>query len=151
MKGKILRTWNFMKSHFINRVRTKKFLVWVVITPMLLIGFLNLIGGGEQEIKASVAVVDKDNTFISNTTVNLLRNEDRLEINEVIELEGGIDLLKNGDVEAVLVIPKDFSEKWEKIGNNSEDYETITFKVYHASGEQEELISKVLKGVTAEV
>ncbi len=64
MKDRFIHIWIFLKSHFINRVRTKKFLVWVVITPMLLIGFLNLIGG-EDEITASVAVLDRDNTFIS--------------------------------------------------------------------------------------
>jgi len=150
MKDRFIHIWIFLKSHFINRVRTKKFLVWVVITPMLLIGFLNLIGG-EDEIKASVAVLDRDNSFISNTTMNILKNEERLEIYEVDQHEDGVELLRQGDVEAYLVIPNDFSEKWRRIRNNSEDYDTITFEVYHVSGDQEDLIDTVLKGVTADI
>jgi len=117
---------------------------------MLLIGFLNLIGG-EDEIKASVAVLDRDNSFISNTTMNILKNEERLEIYEVDQHEDGVELLRQGDVEAYLVIPNDFSEKWRRIRNNSEDYDTITFEVYHVSGDQEDLIDTVLKGVTADI
>ncbi len=229
MKGKSKQLWIFFNSHFINRVRTKKFLVWVVITPMLLIGFLNLIGG-EEEVEVSVAVLDRDNSFISNTTVNLLGNEERLEVHEVDQHPDGIELLRKGEVGAFLVIPENFSrdfrrfgdkflfdieqnvenitndldnqtvpeelrvsyetegyalsddenvsitaekkgERWELYDENqgyiheikkeneklniydnkSGEYETITFNVYHVSGEQEDLINTILKGITADV
>ncbi len=229
MKGKLKQIWIFLRGHFINRVRTKKFLVWVVITPMLLIGFLNLIGG-EDEIGASVAVLDRDNSLISNTTVNQLRKEERLDITEVDGLEEGADLLREGEIEAFLVIPEDFSKDFRRIrekflfnveqnienitndldnqtvseelresyviegyalsddenvsitaeekgerwdlydvnkgynheikkeneelniyDNNSGDYETINFDVYHVSGEEEDLINTILKGITADI
>jgi len=150
MKPKLIQIWIFLKSHFKNRIRTKKFLIWVVITPMLLIGFLNLIGG-EDDIRADVAVLDRDETTISAWVMATLRSEDRLVIHEVEGLQEGVDLLREGEVEAFLVIPEDFSEKWKEISNNSEHYETITFDVYHVSGEQEDLINTVLKGVTADV
>jgi len=226
MKGRLKQTWIFIKSHFINRIRTKKFLIWVVITPMLIIGFLNLIGG-EDDITADVAVLDRDGSALA---MAVLQNEDRLEIHEVEDLDEGVDLLREGEVEAFLVIPEDFSkdfrrirykilfsieqdieditnyldnqtvseelresyenegyplsddenvsitaekkgERWdlfdenkghsyeiekenEKLNiydNNSIDYDPIRFDVYHVSGEQEELINTVLKGVAADV
>ncbi|MBS3781565.1 MAG: ABC transporter permease [Candidatus Thermoplasmatota archaeon] len=229
MKGKLRQIWIFLKSHFKNRVRTKKFLVWVVITPMLLIGFLNLIGG-EDDIRADVAVLDRDGTTISAFAMAALRSEDRLDIHEVEGLDEGIDLLREGEVEAFLVIPENFSEDFRRIkdkflfnieknienitddmdnetvsdelresyeiegyplsddenisitaekkgkkwnlydenkrynheikkeneelniyDNNSGDYETIKIDVYHVSGEQEDLIETVLKGVTADI
>ncbi len=150
MKGKLKRTKLFMNSQFKKRIRSKKFLIWVIIMPMLLIGFLNLIGGSGG-IKANVAVVDKDSSNISNTTMSLLRSQDRLDVEEVNTVEQGTDLIKRGKVEALVVIPEDFSEKWEKIEEGNRSYEPIRFKVYHAGGEQEKLIDTVLKGITADI
>lgn len=150
MRENIVQLGSFLKSHFKNRVRTKKFLIWVVITPMLLIGFLNLIGG-EDDISVGVAVLDRDDSNISKITVSLIRSEDRLDVYEVEDLQEGVDMLKYGEVEALLVIPEDFSERWSAIRNRDEDYEPITFDLYHTSGEHQDLIDTLLKGITADI
>jgi len=116
---------------------------------MLIIGFLNLIGG-EDDIEARVAVLDQDESNLSILTMAVLRSEDRLEIHEVDDLDQGVDLLRQGEVEAFLVIPRNFSENLRG-RDDGEDYETIKFDVYHVSGEQDELISTILKGITADI
>ncbi len=150
MRRELKNIWEFVKNHFKNRVRTKKFLIWVIITPMLLIGFLNLIGG-EDEIDAKIAVLDEDRSEISNLTMSLIRSEDRLDMREVGGFQEGIDMLKDGDVDAFFVIPEDFSDKWSDIRNDSEYHDTIALDVYHLRGAQEDLIRTILKGVTADI
>ncbi|MBS3789996.1 MAG: ABC transporter permease [Candidatus Thermoplasmatota archaeon] len=152
MKESLGQTWAFFKNHFLNRVRTKKFVVWVIITPMLLIGFLNLIGGEEEtEMEIEIAVVDNDQSQYSDLTLDFLNSEERVSVSECEDLQNAIDMMKRGDVEGVLVIPDDLSEKWRNISNEGNFTEPLTFKFYHLSGEHEDLIETILKGVTAEI
>ncbi len=156
MKRELRSTGAFFSSHFKDKVRNRKFVVWLVIMPILLISFLNLIGGGvggedEGQLRVNVAVVDRDKSTISSAAVSLLENDERLNVKQVEELEEGVSLIRKGDVDAMLDIPEGFSEDWERINNQNETNETLELKVYHAEGGQEDLIKMVLNGITAEI
>ena len=133
-----------------NRIRTKKFIVWIVITPIILMVFLNMIGA-EEEVEIDIAVIDKDESNASNITMSFLKSEDRVKVHEIDELEHGIDMMRDGKVEAVLEIPDDFSEKLEIIRSEEELEDSLVFRLYHVSGDGEELLETILKGITAEI
>ena len=149
--GKLEVVKAFLIAQLKRRKRNRKFLIWVIIVPILLMGFLNLLWGG-QGINANVAVVDYDESSLSKTTISLLETQDNLRIKKAEDLEKGVDLIDRGKVEAVFVIPEGFGSKLNNLtNNNTKDDETIRFKVYYAGGEQEELIRIVLKGITSDI
>ncbi|MFO7791504.1 MAG: ABC transporter permease [Candidatus Saliniplasma sp.] len=140
----------FLRSKAKRRIRNKRFLVWILIMPILFMGCLNLIWG-EDSVQPHVAVLNQDDSDHSEIAMGFLRSQDNINVKEVLSLDEGIDELRGGDVEAFLVIPDDFGEKWMNI-SEGEEYESIVFDVYHSGGEQEEeLIDILLKGITSDI
>lgn len=144
-----------MGSHFKDRIRTKKFLVWVIITPILIIGFLNIIAGPsetEEQMEVSMVVVDADEgSKGTDFVVPLLESEDKLDIQEVKNLKRGIEMLRKGEVDLVMYIPDDFSETLNQVKEGEEDYESVTIEFYHTREDQEEIIETLLKGINADI
>lgn len=141
----------FIKSQLKRRLRNKRFLIWVIIMPMLFMGSLYLIWGGEG-VQPHVAVLNQDGSSISQIAMGVLRTQDNLNVEEVYSLDEGVEKLRWGEAEIFLVIPDDFSEKWENISRGEEEYESIIFDIYYTAGEQEEeLINMILKGVVEDI
>ncbi len=139
----------FIGAQFKRRFRNKKFLIWIIIMPLILMCFLNSIGGGEN-ISASVAVVDEDNTLRSNLAVATLENEERLKIEEIDSLENGKQMIKRGDIEGLVRIPKGFSEHLKEIqqGNHSDQ---LALDVYYPEGEDEDIYGLILDGISSKI
>lgn len=143
----------FLIDQFKRRVRSKKFMVWVVIMPLLLMGFLHMVFG-QQDITARVIVVNKDGSSLSNVSVELLRSEGSIEVSESPTLQKGVDRINQGKADALVVIPEDFTEKWNNITNSSsgDSYDSIRFDIYYAGGgEKEETIQMAIKGISSEI
>ncbi len=139
----------FMKAQVKRRIRNKRFLVWVVIMPIILMGSLHLIWEG-QGVQPHIVVFNQDDSNMSVVALGILKSQEDLEVHEVFSLETGIDELRKGDAEAFVVIPRDFGAKWDQIGED--DFESIVFDVYYTAGEQEEkLINLILKGVVEDI
>lgn len=141
----------FIQDQFRRRIRSRRFLVWVVIMPLLLMGFLHVVLG-QQDITARVIVVNQDGSGLSNATVGLLRSEGSIEVSQCPALQKGIDRINRGKADALVVIPEDFTEKWQNITGSGGEYESIQFDVYYASGgEEKEVIQMTLKGISSEI
>lgn len=144
--------FTFFKSQIKRRLRDKKFLVWILITPLILMFFFNFVGGSHG-IRINVAVLDNDDSSYSHAATGILKSQDQLDVKKVSSLQKGIDKIKSGKVDAILIIPDDFSEKWRKVSNSSNsDYESINFRVYYSENKEiQSTIEYVLKGVVNDI
>ncbi len=142
----------FFKAQFYNRVRDSRFMIWIIIMPIILMCLLNFIGGDEG-FNVDIVVVDEDNTDMSNTALGLLKSQNKFDVTKINSLQEGVDKIKDGKADAMLVIPSDFSEKWKNIskGNNT-NYDSIRLKVYYSDNKEiEDTIEYTLKGITSDI
>jgi len=90
--------------------------IWILI-PLSLAGIFALIFGGIGRggmPKASLLVVDNDDSFVSNLLASSLGNSrlENLIEPESVEEAAGIDMIMEGDASALLVIPEGFGDAY---------------------------------------
>lgn len=149
MKNELIQIKSFFTGQFRRRIRNKKFMVWVIVMPIILVSFFSMIGGSE-DITADIAVYDADNSTESILAVAALENEERLNVKEMDSLEESVESIEKGETEAILHIPDGFSEQWEKL-DDEDSSERLNLNVYYDEGEDEELFQMALNAITMEI
>jgi hypothetical protein len=100
----------------------------------------NLMDHMEIGSRMPIAVVDEDLTDLSNEVVHNIKNQESLYV-MVVEIDEAQQLLRDGKVEAIYIIPIGFGEKVENLELNE------LIQVYHLQGSHAgKVISDVFAG-----
>jgi ABC-2 type transport system permease protein len=91
-------------------LRNRQALFWMFFFPVLVMGLLGIVfGGGEN--KSILAIVDKDQTELSKKIIESFEKVEAIKVEKGQEKEE-IEKLRKGDLDGVLVIPKNFAAKF---------------------------------------
>lgn len=91
-------------------LRQREAMFWLLLFPLLLMTILGLVFGGSGEIRIRVGLVDLDGSDLSRVVVEAFRGIDALKL-EVGEEAREREALREGDRDAILIIPVGFGEK----------------------------------------
>ncbi|MDI6716121.1 MAG: ABC transporter permease [Actinomycetota bacterium] len=93
-------------------IRNKQALFFLFMFPILFMVLFGMVFGQSQDV-AKISIVDQDKSALAMSITKSLKKVEKLEIEEHDRGEG-LDKLKKGKVDAVLVLKKDFAKDFPK-------------------------------------
>jgi ABC-2 type transport system permease protein len=88
--------------------REKGTIFWTILFPLLMMFLFTAIFGREIPFTANIGIVDFDKTEMTNNLVQAFNETAIFNVKIIENKEQAMDMLKAGDVKAVLTFPKDF-------------------------------------------
>jgi ABC-2 type transport system permease protein len=91
-------------------LREKGSLFWTIVFPILILFLYSAIFGREVPFVANIAIVDMDNTQLTNNIIYGLNQTEVLQVKMFQDNTSALEALKNGEINSVLTFPEGFSE-----------------------------------------
>lgn len=122
-------------------LRQREALFWMFLFPILLMVILGLVFGGNRQVMLRVGIVDQDGSQVSQAMVKAFQGLDG-----IATTSGSEDLersaLKNGDRNAVLIIPQGFGD-----GVLTGGSESITMIINRSDMNTAQITSSTMRGI----
>ncbi|MDF2947417.1 MAG: transporter permease [Bacillales bacterium] len=91
--------------------RNRQVLFWTFFFPVFIMLMFGAFVGKDQGIKLSTAIVDKDNTKLTKSTIKNIKESSLFNIKENLDKDTAYERLENGNVDLIIEIPKGFTQK----------------------------------------
>ena len=91
-------------------VRSKGTLFWTLAFPIMLILIFGAIFSGAEDVEYELYVQDLDNSEISESFIDVLKETGYFKITDVSDDVDVMDYIKENDIKRLLVIPEDYGE-----------------------------------------
>ncbi|UJF33930.1 ABC transporter permease [Paenibacillus hexagrammi] len=89
--------------------RNRSVIFFSLLFPILLMVALGSLLGGGNSVSVTAAVVDEDRTADSRELIDSVKALQVVDVDEKLDQSQAMDALKKGDLQLVVVIPKDYS------------------------------------------
>ncbi len=131
-------------------LRQREALFWLFLFPVLLMVILGFVFGSSGEMKLRIGIVDLDGSPLSRMIVGALTGDDP-RMKEGLEVETGSEeeeraAIKDGDRNAVIIIPEGFGEKIMS-GQQAE----VTSIINQSEVSTAQITSSTINGIMGEV
>lgn len=104
---------SMVSANFKMTVRNRQSLFWLFVFPILMMTLLGIVFGGISNQGASIAVVSKEKSQVADSIYKSFKEIDSFTVEK--QSEGrALKELKNGDLDAVIVMKKGFASELEQ-------------------------------------
>lgn len=100
-------------ANFKMAVRNWQALFWMFMFPLIIMSLLGIVFGGDSNQKARMGIVDNDRSKLSKSIVKSFDKIDSIDLSKGSE-KNELKLIRNGKLDAVIVIKKGFSKSVPK-------------------------------------
>jgi ABC-2 type transport system permease protein len=92
-------------------IRNKQVLFWTLAFPIFLMMIFGTIFSDGNGFSISVAIVDEDDSNMSNKFTQILETQETLRLQQIENKENALNKLKSGGVQLVVIIPKGYEDQ----------------------------------------